>query len=159
MATTQRDYYEILGVERSATDEEIKRAFRKLAQQWHPDVNATPEAAERFKEINEAYQVLSDPQRRQAYDMFGRAGLGNGAEGFGGFGGFQGFGDLFDAFFGGTAPGATRRGRALAGADLRYDLRITFAEAVHGTEKEIEYHAPVAARPVAGPAPRRARAP
>ena len=143
MATTQRDYYEILGVARSATDEELKKAFRRLAQQWHPDVNATPEADEQFKEINEAYQVLSDPQRRQAYDLFGRAGLGNGAEGFGGFGGFQGFGDLFDAFFGGTAPGATRRGRALAGADLRYDLRLTFAEAVHGTEKEIEYHAPV----------------
>ncbi|MGZ6343647.1 MAG: DnaJ domain-containing protein, partial [Candidatus Limnocylindrales bacterium] len=92
MATTQRDYYEILGVARSATDEELKKAFRRLAQQWHPDVNTTPEAAEQFKEINEAYQILSDPQRRQAYDLFGRAGLGNGAEGFGGFSGFQGFG-------------------------------------------------------------------
>ncbi|MFI5262598.1 MAG: DnaJ domain-containing protein, partial [Candidatus Limnocylindrales bacterium] len=91
MATTQRDYYEILGVPRGATDDEVKKAFRKLAQQWHPDVNTTAAAAERFKEINEAYQVLSDPQRRQAYDLFGRAGLGNGAGGFeGGFPGFQG---------------------------------------------------------------------
>ena len=74
MATT-RDYYEILGLERGASDEEIKRSFRKLAQQWHPDVNTDPDADERFKEINEAYQVLSDPQRRQQYDMFGRAGV------------------------------------------------------------------------------------
>ena len=70
--TAERDFYEILGVERSATDAEIKRAFRKLAQQWHPDVNADGEAQQRFKEVNEAYQVLSDPQRRQTYDMFGR---------------------------------------------------------------------------------------
>jgi len=82
MATTQRDYYDILGVPRSATDDELKKAFRRLAQQWHPDVNATPEAAAQFKEINEAYQVLSDPQRRQSYDLFGRAGVGNGGEGF-----------------------------------------------------------------------------
>ena len=75
MATTEHDFYVILGVERSATDAEIKRSFRRLAQQWHPDVNADPAAQARFKEINEAYQVLSDPQRRQAYDMFGRAGV------------------------------------------------------------------------------------
>ena len=78
MATT-RDYYDILGVPRGASDDDIKRAFRKLAQQWHPDVNTTAEADERFKEINEAYQVLSDPQRRQAYDMFGHAGVGTAA--------------------------------------------------------------------------------
>ncbi len=141
MATTQRDYYEILGVPRGASDDEVKKAFRRLAQQWHPDVSTDAGADERFKEINEAYQVLSDPQRRQAYDMFGRAGVGASTEGFGPFGGFQGFGDIFDAFFGGAAPGATRRGRPLAGADLRYDLRITFGEAVHGTEKEIEFAA------------------
>ena len=105
MATT-RDYYDILGVPRGAADAEIKRAFRKLAQQWHPDVNTDPAAQERFKEINEAYQVLSDPQQRRAYDMFGQAGVGGGGpEGFGPFGGFQGFGDLFDAFFGGARPG------------------------------------------------------
>jgi molecular chaperone DnaJ len=132
----ERDFYEILGVERGASDAEIKRAFRRLAQQWHPDVNTDPAAQERFKQINEAYQVLSDPQRRQAYDMFGRAGLGADAEG--GFSGFGGFGDIFDAFFGGAATG-TRRGRPQAGSDLRYDLRITFEEAARGTDKEIEF--------------------
>src|SRR3990170_175216 len=94
---TQRDYYDILGVPRSAAEDDIKRAFRKLAQQWHPDVNTSTEADVRFKEINEAYQVLSDPQRRQAYDMFGRAGVsgGEGFDPFGGVGGagFAGFGD------------------------------------------------------------------
>src|SRR5205085_4906146 len=80
---TERDYYVILGIERSATDADIKKAFRKLAQQWHPDVNTDAGAQERFKEINEAYQVLSDPQRRQTYDMFGKAGLGgDGGAGF-----------------------------------------------------------------------------
>ena len=144
MATT-RDYYEILGLERGASDEEIKRSFRKLAQRWHPDVNTDPDADERFKEINEAYQVLADPQRRQQYDMFGRAGVGGtgaGAEGYGPFGGFQGFGDIFDAFFGGAAAGGgTRRTRRPAGADLRYDLQLTFDEAVHGAEKELSFSA------------------
>jgi molecular chaperone DnaJ len=140
MATT-RDYYEILGVQRGASDEDIKRAFRKLAQLWHPDVNTDPDADARFKEVNEAYQVLSDPQRRQAYDLFGRAGVGgSGAEGYGPFGGFSGFGDIFDAFFGGAATG-TRRGRPPSGADLRYDLRLTFDEAIRGTEKEISFTA------------------
>jgi molecular chaperone DnaJ len=139
MATTERDYYEVLGVERGADDAEIKRAFRKLAQQWHPDVNAGHEAQDRFKEINEAYQVLSDPQRRQAYDMFGHAGV-NTAGGDPGFGaGFGGFSDIFDAFFGGPMGGAGRRTRPQTGSDLRYDLRITFEEAVLGTEKEIEF--------------------
>ena len=139
MATTERDYYEVLGVERSASDADIKRAFRKLAQQWHPDVNTDPAAQERFKEINEAYQVLSDPERRQRYDMFGRAGTDGGA-GATGFEGFGGFSDIFDAFFGGgAASSAARRGRPQPGADLRYDLRITFEEAIKGTEKEIEF--------------------
>jgi molecular chaperone DnaJ len=137
---TERDYYEILGVLRDSSDAEIKRAYRKLAQQWHPDVNKDPTAPERFKELNEAYQVLSDPQRRQAYDLFGRAGVG-GEGGFGaGFGaGFGGFGDIFDAFFGGAATGTARRGRPAPGADLRYDLRITFEEAIRGVEKDIEF--------------------
>lgn len=139
---TEQDYYRVLGVERGASDAEIKRAFRKLAQQWHPDVSQDAAAQERFKEINEAYQVLSDPQRRQAYDMFGAAGVGGG---FGaadaGFGGFGGFGDIFDAFFGGAggAAGAARRGRPAVGSDLRYDLRISFEESVTGVEKEIEF--------------------
>jgi molecular chaperone DnaJ len=140
MATTERDLYQVLGVERGASDAEIKRAFRKLAQQWHPDVNTDPGAQERFKEINDAYQVLSDPERRQRYDMFGRAGVDGGAAGGGGFEGFGGFSDIFDAFFGGAAGGGSaRRGRPQPGADLRYDLRITFEEAVRGTEKEIEF--------------------
>ena len=138
---TELDYYSVLGVERGASDAEIKRAFRKLAQQWHPDVNADPAAQARFKEINEAYQVLSDPDRRQRYDMFGRAGVGGGGEGDFGFGasGFGGFSDIFDAFFGGATATSARRGRPQAGSDLRYDLRITFEEAITGTEKEIDF--------------------
>jgi len=131
---TERDYYEVLGVARGASEAEIKRAFRKLAQQHHPDVSADPGADLRFKEINEAYQVLSDPQRRQAYDMFGSAGVNSGDAGFQPF---TGFGDIFDAFFGGGASQAARRGRPAGGSDLRYDLRITFEEAVTGAEKEI----------------------
>ena len=139
MTTGQRDLYGVLGVERTATDAEIKRAFRKLAQQWHPDVSADPQADARFKEINEAYQVLSDPERRRVYDTFGEAGLSGAAGGAGGFTGFGDFGDIFDAFFGGRAGGGVRRGRPAAGSDLRYDLRITFEEAIRGTEKEIEF--------------------
>jgi molecular chaperone DnaJ len=141
MATTERDFYLVLGVERTATDAEIKRAYRKLAQQWHPDVNAEPSAHDRFTEINEAYQVLSDPERRGRYDMFGRAGVGGaGGPGTAGFEGFGGFSDIFDAFFGGgTGANAARRGRPQPGSDLRYDLRITFAEAIKGVEKEIEF--------------------
>jgi molecular chaperone DnaJ len=135
---TELDYYIILGVERTATDAEIKKAYRRLAQQWHPDVNADAGAQERFKQISEAYQVLSDPQRRQTYDMFGRAGLGADGAGFDASG-FGSFSDIFDAFFGGTAAGAARRAHPTAGSDLRYDLRITFEEAVRGTEKEIEF--------------------
>lgn len=141
MATT-RDYYEILGLPRTASDEEIKRSFRKLAQQWHPDVNTDPDADARFKEVNEAYQVLSDPQRRRQYDTFGRAGVGGtgaGAEGYGPFGGFQGFGDIFDAFFGGAAAGGARRARRPAGADLRYDLQLSFDEAIRGAEKDLVF--------------------
>ncbi len=139
--TTQRDYYDILGVERGASDADIKKAFRRLAQQWHPDVNRDAGSDERFKEINEAYQVLSDPQRRQAYDMFGRAGVGGAGGGFdaGAAAGFGAFSDLFDAFFGGGAAGGVRRGRPAVGSDLRYDLRITFEESIRGTEKEIDF--------------------
>ena len=140
---TELDYYTVLGLDRNASDADVKKAFRRLAQQWHPDVNTEPGAQERFKQINEAYQVLSDPQRRQTYDMFGRAGLGgDGGPGFdpNGFGSFS---DIFDAFFGGAAAGG-RRAHPTSGSDLRYDLRISFEEAVRGTEKEIEF-------PVLGP--------
>jgi molecular chaperone DnaJ len=139
---TERSYYEILGIERGATEADIKRAFRRLAQQFHPDVSSDESASEKFKEINEAYQVLSDPKRRQVYDVVGRAGLGD----LGGASspfteGFGGFGDLFDAFFAGMggAPAGARHGRRPAGADLRYDVRISFEEAVKGIDKEIEF--------------------
>src|SRR5258706_14969795 len=133
----ETDLYMVLGVARDASDAEIKRAFRKLAQQTHPDVNASVGADIRSKEINEAYQILSDPQRRQAYDMFGTTGNGGDQAGFGGAAGFGNFSDIFDAFFGG-AQGGARRGHPTAGVDLRYDLRITLEEAVRGGEKEIE---------------------
>ena len=130
---TKVDYYAVLGVERGAADGEIKKSFRRLAQQWHPDVNDDPAAQARFTEINEAYQVLSDPERRQRYDLFGTADTsGDPAAGFGGFA------DIFDAFFGGNAAGS-RRGRPAGGSDLRYDLRISFEDAILGAEKEIEF--------------------
>lgn len=135
MAVEQRDYYDILGVARDASGEDLKKAFRKLAMQYHPDRNRTDGAEERFKEINEAYEVLSDPQKRAAYDRYGRAGLSGGGDGFEGFGGFSGFGDIFDAFFGGS-QGGRRRGPA-RGADLKVNLALSFEEAVFGTEKEI----------------------
>ena len=130
---TKIDYYAVLNVERGAPDGEIKKSYRRLAQQWHPDVNDDPAAHDRFKEINEAYQVLSDPERRQRYDLFGTAEPG--ADGAAGFGGFA---DIFDAFFGGNAAG-NRRGRPAGGSDLRYDLRISFEDSILGTEKEIEF--------------------
>jgi molecular chaperone DnaJ len=136
----KRDYYEVLGVSRSATDEELRKAFRRLARQYHPDVNKDPDAEAHFKEVNEAYEVLRDPQKRSAYDRFGHAGVSpNGGFGdYGGFTGFGGLGDIFEEFFGfGTRSGAARQGPA-RGADLRAQLVLTFEEAVFGTEKEIE---------------------
>ena len=133
----KRDYYEVLGVERSATAEQLKRAFRKLALEHHPDRNPDPRAADRFKELSEAYEVLSNPDKRRAYDLFGHAasGAGAGAQGFG----FEGFGDIFETFFGGGFGAATRsRYQATRGDDLRYDLTITFEEAFTGVEKEVE---------------------
>jgi molecular chaperone DnaJ len=130
---TKVDYYAVLGVERGAPDGEIKKSFRRLAQQWHPDVNDDPAAQARFKEINEAYQVLSDPERRQRYDLFGTVEPGGDPAA-----GFGGFADIFDAFFGGNAAG-NRRGRPAGGSDLRYDLRISFEDAILGVEKEIEF--------------------
>ena len=133
--TAKRDYYEVLGVEQSASEQKIKQAFRRLAFQHHPDRNREDGAAERFKEINEAYEVLSDPDKRATYDRFGHVGEGFG-QGFDGFDIFRGFGDIFDTFFGGATT-ATRRGPQ-RGADLRYNLTITFEEAAFGCEKEIE---------------------
>lgn len=126
------DYYEILGVPRDATDEEIKKAFRRLAFQYHPDRNKEPGAEEKFKEINEAYEVLSDPRKRANYDRYGQAvSPGWGFEGFG----FGGLGDLFEAFFGATT---TAQRIPQRGADLRTQLVISFEEAVFGVQKEIE---------------------
>jgi molecular chaperone DnaJ len=138
--SSKRDYYEVLGVGRAASPDEIKRAYRRLARQYHPDVSQEPNAETRFKEINEAYEVLSDQQKRTAYDRFGHAG----AQGFGGFEGFGGFRDPFEIFeelFGASfgMGGRTRAHRGpRRGADLRYDLEIQFEEAVFGAEKEIE---------------------
>jgi molecular chaperone DnaJ len=143
MADAPRDYYETLGVPKTATPDELKKAYRKLAMQFHPDRNASPDASEKFKEVNRAYEVLQDADTRARYDRFGHAGVesGNGQQGFEGFSGFDGFGDIFDAFFGGAARGGGgRRKRGPArGADLRYNLRLTFEEAVFGADKEIEY--------------------
>jgi len=131
---TKRDYYEILGIDRNATDEEIKRAFRKLAFKYHPDHNRGDGAEERFKEINEAYEVLSDLDKRATYDRFGHGG-GEGIFGRG-FNGFDfGFGDIFDAFFGGTTT-ASRQAPQRGGV-LHYGITITLEEAVFGSEKEI----------------------
>jgi len=132
---SKRDYYEVLGVDRNATDEEIKRAFRKLAFKYHPDHNCDDGAEDRFKEINEAYEVLSDADKRAAYDRFGHGGaesfFGRGFEGFD----FGGFGDIFNAFFS-RATTATRQAPQ-RGADLRYGITVTLEELALSTEKEI----------------------
>lgn len=149
---SKRDYYEVLGVSKTATQDELKKAYRKLARKYHPDLNKdNPEAEEKFKECNEAYDVLSDEQKRAQYDQFGHAafengGMGGGPGGFGGFGGAGGFGgsgmeDIFDMFFGGQG---SRGGRSNAGpqrgSDLRFDLEISFKEAAFGVEKEINLY-------------------
>ena len=144
---TKRDYYEVLGVPKDASAEDIKKAYRKLAKECHPDLHPNDkQAEERFKELNEANEVLSDPEKRARYDRFGfdgpQAGFGGGAGGFGGFdfGGMGGFGDIFDQLFGGGMGGASRRANApIQGNDLRYDLRITFEEAAFGCEKSFEF--------------------
>jgi molecular chaperone DnaJ len=133
----KRDYYEVLGVGRDVSQDDLKRAFRRLAMQYHPDRNPDdPQAAERFKECSEAYEVLSDPEKRRSYDMFGHAGVGQTGGGFSGFEGF-GFGDIFDTFFGGGFGSRTSR-RAARGDDLRYDLTIAFEEAFTGIERDID---------------------
>ena len=135
----KRDYYEVLGVPRDADANIIKSAYRKLARQYHPDVNKDATSEEHLKEINEAYEVLSDAEKRQAYDRFGHAaaqgGFGDAGAGFGGFGGF---GDIFEEFFGGFAGARPAQRGPARGNDLRYDLEITFKEAVFGAEQEIE---------------------
>jgi molecular chaperone DnaJ len=132
----KRDYYEVLGVPRDASSEDIKKAFRKLAFQYHPDRNREDGAAEKFKEINEAYEVLSDADKRSTYDRFGHAGaeniFGRGFEGFD----MGGFGDIFEAFFGGTSTASRQAPRR--GADIRAHITVSFEEAALGAGKEIE---------------------
>ena len=138
----KRDYYEVLGIERSADDAAIKKAYRQMAKKYHPDIHpGDKEAEEKFKEVNEAYSVLSDPQKRSRYDQFGsedapQGGSGfGGFEGFGGFGGFGGFDDIFNMFTGGG--GAQRRNVPMQGDDIRMGITLTFEEAAKGCTKEI----------------------
>ena len=136
-----RDYYEVLGVERGADAGEIKSAFRRLARRYHPDVSQETDAEAKFKEINEAYEVLADEDKRARYDRFGHAGVNGSGSGFaGGVGGFGGFEDIFDIFNSafGEQPRGRRRGPAV-GRDRRVDVTIDFLEAVSGVEKEIEF--------------------
>ncbi len=139
---TKRDYYEVLGVSRTATDAELKKAYRKLAMKYHPDRNSGDKSAEeKFKEVKEAYEILADNQKRQAYDQFGHQGVEGGFGGAGGAQGFGGFGDIFgdifeNIFTGGRGPGGQTQ--AQRGADLRYNLDLTLEEAALGTEKDIE---------------------
>ena len=137
MTTHKRDYYDVLDVPRGASEEDVRKAFRKKALEYHPDRNKAEDATEKFKEINEAYQVLSDAKKRASYDRFGHAGVsGNGGRGFEGFDNFGGFGDIFDAFFGGGAAAAANAPRR--GADLEYLMRLSFDEAVFGVDREID---------------------
>ncbi|BAZ51772.1 molecular chaperone DnaJ [Nostoc ellipsosporum NOK] len=139
-----RDYYEILGVSRDADKEEIKQAYRRLARKYHPDVNKEPGAEERFKEINRAYEILSEPETRERYNRFGEAGVSGGAGvGFQDMGDMGGFADIFESIFSGFAGGGVggqtqrRRSGPVRGDDLRLDLKLDFREAVFGGEKEI----------------------
>jgi molecular chaperone DnaJ len=135
---SKRDYYEVLGIEKSASKEDIKKAYRKLARKYHPDVNKEPDAADKFKEAKEAYETLSNEQKRAQYDQFGHAGM-NG-QGFGGFGGgqdFGGFGDIFDMFFGGGGGRRRDPNAPQQGADLQYTMILDFEEAIFGKETDI----------------------
>lgn len=150
---TKRDYYEVLGVSKTASEAEIKSAFRKKAKEFHPDLNKdNPDAADKFKEAQEAYSVLSDENKRKMYDQYGHAGVGNGGPGAGGFGGFGGgfdasgfdFGDIFDSIFGGGFGGGFQNfggsesssTRARRGNDVLMRMEIDFDEAIYGTEKK-----------------------
>ena len=143
----KRDYYEVLGVNKHATENEIKRAYRKVAKKYHPDMNpGDKNAEEKFKEASEAYEVLSDPDKRARYDQFGHAAFEQGGGGAGGFGGFDFgsgdmgdiFGDIFGDFFGGGSRSNARRNGPRQGANLRAAVRITFDEAIRGVDKELE---------------------
>lgn len=152
MAETKRDYYEVLGVQKNATDEELKKAYRQLAKKYHPDANPNnkEEAEKKFKEVNEAYEVLSDKQKRSMYDQFGHSGPNGYSSDFSGFSGFDGFsgfgggnggfdvdlGDIFSSFFGGSTRSQRQNG-PVRGRDLRVRIEIAFEEAAFGITKEI----------------------
>src|SRR5919202_4248485 len=138
MATTQRDYYEVLGVTRSADAGEIKRAFRKLARELHPDVSEAPDAEERFREVVEAYEVLSKRETRELYDRFGHAGLRSGGFTPTQFD-FGSLSDLFSAFFGDDLFGVGARPRRTRGADVAVEVEVELAEAARGTRREIPF--------------------
>ena len=149
---SKKDYYELLGVSRGASAEDLKKAYRTMAKKYHPDANPNnKEAEEKFKEINEAYEALSDPQKKAAYDQFGHAGVGAGGPGGFGGGGFRPqdfggnaadfediFGDVFSNFFGGGGRPGRARNQAQEGDDLRFDLSLTFEQAAFGTSQEIK---------------------
>lgn len=132
---SKRDFYDVLGVDQNASEQEIKKAYRKLARQYHPDVNSADDAEDKFKEVKEAYDTLSDSQKRAHYDQFGHQDPNQGFGGAGGAGDFGGFGDIFDMFFGGGRrdPNAPRQG-----SDLQYTMNLDFKEAVFGKETDIE---------------------
>ena len=143
--TSKRDYYEILGVQRGASDDDLKKAYRTLARQCHPDVSKDADAEAKFKELSEAYSVLSDPDQRARYDRLGHAGVGAAAGGFNAedvFSQFGGFQDIFEAFFGGQGGGQGRQRRRgpYRGSDLRLDVEISFEDAYFGAEKTLEIH-------------------
>lgn len=138
---SKKDYYEVLGLQKGADEKEIKRAYKRLAMKYHPDrTKGDKESEEKFKEINEAYEVLADKEKRATYDQFGHAAFENGGAGAGGFGGFSGadFGDIFGDMFGDIFGGGRGRQRVVRGEDLRYDIEITLEEAVRGVKKDIQ---------------------
>ena len=144
MADSKRDYYEVLGVDKSADDAAIKKAYRALAKKYHPDLNpGDKEAEQKFKEVNEAYDVLSDPDKRAKYDQYGHAAF-DPASGMGGGAGFGDFGfdisDIFSSFFGGSASGASRRNGPMRGESVNVRLILTFEEAVFGCKKDVTYY-------------------
>ena len=148
MAENKRDYYEVLGVSKDASDDDIKKAYRQMAKKYHPDLHpGDAEAEARFKEVNEANAVLSDPEKRAKYDRFGHAAFdptaGGGGSGFGGFGGFGGgdfdFGDIFSSFFGGGGGSSSSRNRPVDGDDVGARIQISFDEAVFGCKKEVNF--------------------
>ncbi len=134
----KRDYYDVLGISRNASADDIRKAYRRLARQYHPDVNKDANAEDMFKEINEAHEVLADADRRAAYDRFGHAAVNGGGMGGDPFGGRSPFGDLFETFFSGGATSGRRQRTIQRGGDIRISLELSFEEAIFGIEREVE---------------------